>query len=394
MRKALIPAAGLSVLVAAALVQYLRPVAAVAGTPVNMAPPSAAAVQLPCPSSGGAAIAIGGIGTVATCGAPAPMPMYSTAKIMTALLVLADHPLARGAGGPELTVTQADVDRTAQEAAADASVVQVAAGEQLSELQALEGLLIPSGNNIAELLANWDAGSVTAFVAKMNSKAASLGLRQSHFADPSGFDEQTVSVPVDLLRLARAAIEDPTFADVVGMPTADLPVAGTVYNVNSELGHHGIAGIKTGSAPHGTASFAGLSLKQVAGQPVAVYTAVMGVAGLPAAFADTESLAAAAAGDLVPWRFVARRTVAASYRAPWGASVDAAAGSDLTILLWPGSPAPRLERRLSDLNPGAPAGTNAGTLTLVYGEQTHELQLVTTSALVRPGRRYRLLRGP
>ena len=390
MRKALIPVAVAIVLAGGVSLQYFRPVADVAGTALPPRPPQASAVQLPCPSSGGAAIAVGGIGTVATCGAPAPGPMYSTAKIMTALLVLQDHPLARGAGGPELTITQADVDRTAQESAADASVVPVAAGEQLSELQALQGLLIPSGNNLAEVLAAWDAGSLAGFVAKMNSKAAQLGLGSTHFDDPSGFSEKTVSVPADLLKLARAAITDPVFADIVDMPTASLPVAGTVYNINSELGKHGIAGIKTGSAPHGTASFAGLSLQQVAGQPVAIYTAVMGVADLTAAFSATEKLADAVAAALVPWR-LAEGADLAEYRAPWGAQAEAGPAFALTVLVWPGG-RPRLSYSLRDLPAGARAGREAGTVSIAYGEQVYELRLVTSTTLTQPGRRYRLLR--
>jgi serine-type D-Ala-D-Ala carboxypeptidase (penicillin-binding protein 5/6) len=390
LRKAVIPVAAAFVVVVAVAIQLLRPVAAVAGTALPPSPPRAASVQLPCPSAGGAAIAVGGIGTVATCGTPAPGPMYSTAKIMTALVVLSDHPLARGAGGPELTISQADVDRTAQESAADASVVPVAAGEQLSELQALEGLLIPSGNNLAEVLAAWDAGSVAGFVAKMNAKAAQLGLTSTHFDDTSGFSEKTVSVPLDLLKLARAAVTDPVFADIVNMPTASLPVAGTVYNINTQLGKHGIAGIKTGSAPHGTASFAGLTLEQVAGQPVAIYTAVMGVPDLPAAFGATEKLADAVASALVPWR-LAERADLAEYRAPWGARADAGPTSALTVLLWPGGE-PHLSYSLVKLPPGARAGSDAGVLSITYGEQAYQLRLVTTTALSEPGRRYRLTR--
>jgi D-alanyl-D-alanine carboxypeptidase (penicillin-binding protein 5/6) len=393
-RRTLIAAAVLAAVAAAGLLQYLRPVAAVRGTPVTPARPgTAAAVQLPCPGSGEAAAAVAGIGTVGTCGGATPVPMYSTAKIMTALLVLHDHPLSPGQGGPELTVSQADVDRTAQEIAADASVVQIAAGEQLSELQLLEGLLIPSGNNLAEMLAAWDAGSVPAFVAKMNLEALQLGLARTHFDDPAGFSEQTTSVPADLLKLARTAMADPVFAAIVGMPTADLPVAGTVYNVDSALGQHGIAGIKTGSAPQGTASFAGLSLMQVAGQPVAVFTAVMGVTDLAAAFADTENLAAAVSGALVPWRLRAGGTLCALYEAPWGAGTAAYPTTDLTLLLWPGAPAPRLQFALRDLAGGSRAGSEVGTLTIAYGEQIYALKLATAGPLAPPGRRYRLTRG-
>src|SRR6202022_3063452 len=121
------------------------------------------------------------------------------------------------------------------------------AGETLTELEALEALLIPSANNIAETLARWDAGTVAAFVTKMNQHAADLHLAHTTFADPAGVSLQTVSTPSDLLLLGMAAMKDGVLAQIVGLPQATLPVAGTVYNVNAALGQSGIIGIKTGS---------------------------------------------------------------------------------------------------------------------------------------------------
>jgi serine-type D-Ala-D-Ala carboxypeptidase (penicillin-binding protein 5/6) len=66
-------------------------------------------------------------------------------------------------------------------------------GENLTELQALQAMLIPSGNNIASLLARWEAGSHAAFVARMNAPADSLGLRSTRHADVSGADPATAS---------------------------------------------------------------------------------------------------------------------------------------------------------------------------------------------------------
>jgi serine-type D-Ala-D-Ala carboxypeptidase (penicillin-binding protein 5/6) len=66
-------------------------------------------------------------------------------------------------------------------------------GEKLTELQALQAMLIPSGNNIASLLARWDAGSQAAFVAKMNFAVGPLGLRSTRCADVSGADPATAS---------------------------------------------------------------------------------------------------------------------------------------------------------------------------------------------------------
>ena len=82
-----------------------------------------------------------------------PAPIASVAKVMTAYLVLRDHPLRPGEDGPTITLTAADVADTDRRAGQHESVVPVAAGEQLTELQALQALLLPSANNIAAVLA-------------------------------------------------------------------------------------------------------------------------------------------------------------------------------------------------------------------------------------------------
>jgi D-alanyl-D-alanine carboxypeptidase (penicillin-binding protein 5/6) len=117
----------------------------------------------------------------------------------------------------------------------------------LSERQALEALLLPSANNVAALLAVHEAGSVEAFVEEMNEAAAGLGMRNTDYTDPSGFDDTTVSTATDQLKIGRAAMADPTFAEIVAMPATVLPVAGEVTNFNALVGHEGFIGIKTGS---------------------------------------------------------------------------------------------------------------------------------------------------
>lgn len=76
-------------------------------------------------------------------------------------------------------------------------VVAVQAGEQLTERQLLEALLIPSGNNIAWRLAAQVAGGDTVFLAEMNAEARALGMNQTIYTDPSGFDPSTVSTAAD-----------------------------------------------------------------------------------------------------------------------------------------------------------------------------------------------------
>jgi len=93
---------------------------------------------------------------------------------MTAYLVLRDHPLRLGQDGPTITLTDADVADTDRRHRQRESVVSIAAGEQLTERQALQALLLPSANNIAAVLARWDCGSVDRFVTRMNAAARSL----------------------------------------------------------------------------------------------------------------------------------------------------------------------------------------------------------------------------
>src|SRR5205807_1349781 len=83
----------------------------------------------------------------------------SVAKVMTAFLVLRDHPLRLGQDGPTIALTDADVADTDRRRGQRESVVPIAAGEQLTERQALQALLLPSANNIAAVLARWEAGS-------------------------------------------------------------------------------------------------------------------------------------------------------------------------------------------------------------------------------------------
>src|SRR4051794_30372817 len=79
-------------------------------------------------------------------------PIASVAKVMAAYVVLRDHPLRAGEAGPSITITAADVADTDRRRDREESVVPVAAGERLSERQALLALLLPSANNIAAVL--------------------------------------------------------------------------------------------------------------------------------------------------------------------------------------------------------------------------------------------------
>jgi D-alanyl-D-alanine carboxypeptidase (penicillin-binding protein 5/6) len=203
----------------------------------------------------------------------------SVAKVMTAYVVLRDHPLLPGEDGPAITIGDADVADTDRRRRQQESVVAVAAGEQLTERQALEALLLPSANNIAAVLARWDAGSLDRFVARMNSHARLLGMTRTRYTDPSGYDDATVSTAADQVRLVVEAMRLPVFAGIVGTPSATLPVAGTVQNTNSLLGYHGFVGVKTGSTSAAGGCFAFRAIRWIAGERKAITGVVLGQPG-------------------------------------------------------------------------------------------------------------------
>ena len=176
-----------------------------------------------------------------------PVPIASLAKVMTALVVLDHLPLDGQTEGPELVVRPADVADTARRRSRDESVVAVQAGERLTERQALAALLLPSANNIAVMLARKVSGSVGAFVSEMNATARSLGMHDTTYTDPSGFEPTTVSTAIDQLTLALHVARDATLAAIMSTRSYSLPVAGTVHNTDTLLGRYGFVGMKTGS---------------------------------------------------------------------------------------------------------------------------------------------------
>ena len=201
-------------------------------------------------------------------------PIASLAKVMTAYLTLERYPLSGAQDGFTITVTAAQAQAAAQDAARDQSVVAVRAGEQLTERQLLEALLIPSGNNIAWMLAAGVAGSETRFLAEMNAEARALGMDHTIYTDPSGFDPSTVSTAADQLRVFQRAMRFQVFRQIVSMASVTLPVAGTVSNYNPLIAE-GYAG-KTGSDSAAGGCLAFFTQVTVAGRRLTAVGVVMG----------------------------------------------------------------------------------------------------------------------
>jgi D-alanyl-D-alanine carboxypeptidase (penicillin-binding protein 5/6) len=249
------------------------------------------------PTAGQAAFVLEGQSQIHAGPSQHPAPIASVAKVMTAYVVLRDHPLGPGEDGPAITLTEADVADTDRRRGREESVVSIAAGEGLTERQALQALLVPSANNVAVVLARWDAGSVERFVARMNATARSLGMSRTRYTDPSGFDDATVSTAADQVRIVARAMRLRAFARIVATPSVMLPVAGTVHNTNRLLGYGGFVGVKTGSDDAAGGCFAFRAVRLIDGGRTVITGVVLGQpgedqvgAGLIAAAAMVDSI--------------------------------------------------------------------------------------------------------
>ena len=234
--------------------------------------------NLPWPSSGQARVEVAGLGLLGHSGSTRPVPIASIVKVMTAYTVLRDHPLSGGRSGPTITVTAAEAAALPRQQANGESVVVVRAGEKLTQRDAMKGLLVASGDNMAEILARWDAGSVSAFVGRMNANAARLGMGSTHFADASGLSARSVSTASDLLKLAPVVMAKPALARMVGTSEARIPL-NDISNVNTLLGVHGVIGIKTGTTTAAGGCMLFAATTEVSGRTRTIYGVVLGVTG-------------------------------------------------------------------------------------------------------------------
>ncbi|MGW0032946.1 serine hydrolase [Streptomyces sp. NPDC003314] len=238
----------LLLLIVFAIAQMVRPLPAPALT-LSAAPTytfEGGELKMPWPGEGQGAVEVEGVGSMGAYGPQKPAPIASVTKTMTAYVILRDHPLRGKQNGPEIEIDKKAADQGKAEHESTAAVQE---GQTYSQKELLQLLMIPSANNVARLLARWDAGSEAAFVEKMNAAAKELGMTQSTYTDPSGLLDSTVSTPKDQLKLAKAVMQYDVFREIVNTPNVTIDgLPKRIENNNNILLKPGVGGIKTGSS--------------------------------------------------------------------------------------------------------------------------------------------------
>lgn len=373
------------------LFQYSRPIPSVNGLAALTSPTTSPAIVLAWPPYGQGALAAQGYGLLHTNGEQKAVPMASVAKVVTALAVLKQKPLAAGEQGPNITITSEDVAIYNNYYSQDGSVVRVETGEQISEYQALQALLIPSANNIADTLVRWAFGTNENYLAYANNMVADMGLGSTKIADASGFSPQSVSSAQDLARLGLAAMDNSILAAIVSQQTAELPVVGMVNNVNWLLGNDGVVGIKTGNTTEAGGCFLFAAKRTISGQDVTLVGALMQAPDLNTAIKDARTVVTASDSGFELVKVAAKDQVIGTYKTPWGAISDAVADQDLNILAWRGTQL-QASAKLNSLKPPAKAGSSAGIITVTNSQKTIPVPAILKTDLPSPSWYWRFLR--
>ncbi|MFG2215807.1 D-alanyl-D-alanine carboxypeptidase family protein [Streptomyces sp. NPDC048685] len=347
-------------------------------------------LEMPWPGEGQGAVEVEGVGSLGTYGNQKPAPIASVAKIMTAYVILQDHPITGKQNGGLI-----EVDKKAGEEAnrPDESTAPIQEGQKYTQRQMLQLLMIPSGNNVARLLARWDAKTEEAFVERMNAAAKDLGMTDSTYTDPSGLEPTTRSTPADQLKLAKAVMQNDVFREIVNMPQADIPGIGkTIYNNNVILLEPGVSGIKTGSSTPAGGNLVWAADTVIDGKSRRIVGAVMGAqldgtldAKLQRAIQNSLKLIKAAQKGVVSAPVVKKGDVVGYVDNGLGGRTPVVSTKDLKAIGWGGlTVSLKIGAGDKPIPHSAKAGTTVGEVTVGTGTGKVSAPVTLQSEMTEP----------
>ncbi|MFD4246946.1 serine hydrolase [Streptomyces sp. NPDC058525] len=383
--------------------QLLRPLPAPKIVAAESGHTIAGQLSIPWPAKGQGAIRVPGSGDIGTFGEQKPVPTASVAKVMTAYVILKNHPLKKTDPGPSIKIDAKTVaDGTSEN---ESRIVGLTAGTEFSQQDMLKMLMIPSGNNVARLLARWDTGSDSeaAFVEKMNAAAKELGMTNTVYTDPSGLDAGTVSTATDQLKLAEAVMKDEVFRSIVAMPSAPITGLKTPLDNNNDLLNSSIRGIKTGSSTPAGGALMWAAYKSVGDETPLIVGTLMdqrvdgpdenAVKSLKLALDNSKKIIEAVRTALASAPVIRKGDTVGYVDDGLGGRTPLVAAKDLNVIGVPGQQLKlTLKPGASPLPHTAKSGTEVAVLTAGEGEGAKSVPVAVGSELAEPSFGTRLTR--
>ncbi|QPP10839.1 D-alanyl-D-alanine carboxypeptidase [Streptomyces bathyalis] len=344
--------------------------------------------SVPWPSEGQAALDVQGLGSFGTSGKQKPVPIASVAKVMTAYVILRDHPVKKGSKGAKIPVDK-KAEKEAGLSAQNESTVEVKKGDTLSEQEAVQAVMIASANNVARLLARWDAGSEKAFAKKMNAAAKDLGMKNTKYTDPSGLTASTVSTASDQVKLAKKAMAIDLFRETVRMPGYTDTKGDQHGNWNKLVPLDGVVGIKTGTTTKAGGNLLFAAEKKVGGTEQLIVGAVLGQyqpSILDTVLRESKKLIDTAQDSLRAQKVVQKGEVVGYVDDQLGGKTPVVASRDVSAVGWSGL---KVRLGLTDGGKALPhegkAGDRAGTLTIGDGPGQVRVPVTLKDDMTEPG---------
>jgi serine-type D-Ala-D-Ala carboxypeptidase (penicillin-binding protein 5/6) len=173
-------------------------------------------------------------------------PIASLTKLITALVVLEKAPLNPNERGDIIILTANDEQYYWDYIALQGTVTSVTAGQQISQYEALQTMLLASSNNMSDTIIDYYFESREDYLNYANSMISRLGLTNTKVADTTGFSPNSVSTPSDMLLLGKIILENPVLAEIVAQKDATVSVAGAIPNYNALIDLPYVTGLKPG----------------------------------------------------------------------------------------------------------------------------------------------------
>lgn len=275
--------AGGTALVVQIVGQVSEPIAA---TTTTAADAGEAMASADWPATGAAAYAVDDGAVVAS--SDEALPMASVSKVVTALLVLEARPLELGQQGGDYWFTQQWQREYEEYLARGESALKVPVGGMLTQYQLLQGMLMGSACNYADILVESIWGDQASFAAAAEAYLADRGIDGITMVEATGIDRRNTATAAALVEVGRVALAHPVIAEIAATAEVDLPGAGQVENTNDLLADPGVVGLKTGTLDGSNL----LSAKDVdvGGEPIRVFAVVLGQPDDEARFTASRAL--------------------------------------------------------------------------------------------------------
>ncbi|MGD8167351.1 hypothetical protein ACEXOS_009025 [Herbiconiux sp. P16] len=305
---------------------------------------AAAAVSPTMPTTGASAI-VADVATpvIASAGLTEAMPMGGSAKIITALVVLAAKPLAAGSQGPTIAVSKADADGYQKYVAESARTVAVAQGENWTQREMMEAMLLGSSNNHADTLARWAYGSIDSYLEAAQAWLTARGLTGITVVDTTGLDENDIGTASDLARVSAFAFSEASISEIMASDADDITLPGNrrVDNLAAyqpDLGYTGVSRSYTDQA--GICYLFALAVPvagAASGTDATLYGAFIREPDWDTLDSDLEALAGSAAGTITQTDVVTEGQAFVTYTTPWGETAHGVAMATESRMLWDAS---------------------------------------------------------